>query len=426
MLLTSMLIPSDLEAEPGDVNYDEGKVPHYALPLLLPEGTPPAEGLNVWRNSRRAEILSLFEQHVYGKTPQAPVDIRAELLEESDTALGGSAYRRQVRLTVTPSADAVGLDPNRSIQIEVLIYTPRHAIGRVPAFIGLNFFGNQTVHPDPAIRISQQWMRPKSEIGIVGNRATEDTRGAYRGRWQAEMLIERGYGLVTAYYGDIDPDNYQNDFSDGLHPLFYRQDQSSPADDEWGAIGAWAWGLSSIRRWLEADTWINANRMAVIGHSRLGKTALWAGAQDERFALVISNNSGCGGAALYRRCYGERIHHMLRAIGYWFCRDHAQWSQREDELPVDQHLLLALMAPRPLYVASAVEDRWADPKGEFLAAKHATPVYELFGTVGLPDAEMPAADEPSVGRIGYHVRTGKHDVTEYDWKQYLEFADKHL
>ncbi|WP_148080384.1 glucuronyl esterase domain-containing protein [Roseimaritima ulvae] len=190
----------------------------------------------------------------------------------------------------------------------------------------------------------------------------------------------------------------------------------------------WAWGLSTVRAWLEEqpDALVDAKRIAVIGHSRLGKTALWAGAQDENFAMVISNDSGCGGAALYRRCYGERIHHMIKPIGYWFCRDHAKFIGRESELPVDQHMLLALVAPRPLYVASAEEDRWADPKGEFLAAKHASPVYQWLGEQGLPADQMPAVDQPVAGRVGYHVRTGKHDVTRFDWQQYLDFADKHL
>ena len=424
--------------EPTDTNYDEKKVPIYSLPPLLPKGSETktnSERIAFWKDQRRAEILSLLEQSVYGKTPDAPVLTRAEVIESSDNALGGIATRRQVLLTISPSPEAKGLDPKRSVQIEVLIYAPKKKNGEaagqgVPAFIGLNFYGNQTVHPDPQIRIPKGWMQGNSKIGIVGSRATEKTRGVYRDRWQAEALIKRGYALVTAYCGDIDPDNYRHDFSDGVHPLFYKQGQAQPAADEWGTIGAWAWGLSTIRDWLETQTLpdrvIDAKRMAVIGHSRLGKTALWAGARDQRFAMVISNDSGCGGAALFRRCYGERIHHMLKPVGYWFCRNHATYAKRESELPVDQHMLMALVAPRPLYVASAAEDRWADPKGEFLSAKHASPVYEWFGKKGFPGDAMPAVDTPVVGRIGYHVRSGKHDVTMFDWKQYLDFADKHL
>ncbi|MDF1787073.1 MAG: acetylxylan esterase, partial [Verrucomicrobiales bacterium] len=291
--LVALVCTGFLQAqEPADTNYDESKVPTYTLPPLLPKETAAstnAERAKLWTSARRAEIQSLLEKHVYGQTPDDSVTVDGKLVESSDEALGGSATRQQFTLTISPTSGT----SSRSLQIDVLVYAPKGK-AQAPAFIGLNFYGNQTVSSDPNILISKKWMRGNGKIGIVANRATEKTRGAYQSRWQVETLIKRGYGLVTAYCGDIDPDNYQHDFTDGAHPLFYKEGQAQPADNEWGTIGAWAWGLSTVRNWLDTQSGIaiDAKRLAVIGHSRLGKTALWAGAQDENFAMVISNNSG--------------------------------------------------------------------------------------------------------------------------------------
>ena len=418
-VIACCLHPALSAAEPADTNYEESKVPHYRLPLLIKSDIRTPKAVSEWENGRRLEIQNLLEKFVYGKTP--PQDLgpfQAKLVEIDRSALNGKATRKQVSIII---------DESRQLSIDLLLYLPNQKVGPVSCFMGLNFYGNQTVHSDPAIRINPRWMRGNSEIGIKNNRATEETRGVYHERWQVERLIERGYAVATAYCGDIDPDNYQHDFTDGIHPLFYDRDQTKPEADEWGAIGAWAWGLSRMLDYvIESEATIKADQVAVMGHSRLGKTALWVGAQDQRFGLVISNNSGCGGAALYRREFGERIHHMIKPVGYWFCTNHASFAHREQMLPVDQHMLLALVAPRPLYIASATKDQWADPKGEFLAALAASPIYKLLGETGLPSDQMPVPNHSVQGTIGYHLREGPHAVTAYDWEQYLRFADRHF
>lgn len=389
------------QAQQADVNYDESKIPAYTLPALLKSSNgQKISTAQQWETQRRPELLSLFAEQMFGKVPAGKVDVSYKMLDDDHSAVNGSATRKQVEITF--SKDGI------QRKALLLMYLPNQVKTKVPVFFGCNFQGNQTIDADPKVLPS-----------------SEGARGCAQSRWPIEKIIDAGYGLATVYYFDFFPDR-KDGHAESILALFGTQSADDVANNEGQAIGAWAWGISRVMDYFETDRQIDASKIILLGHSRLGKSALWAGAQDQRFAAVISNCSGCGGAALSRRAIGETVGSINTAFPHWFNKNFRQYARNEAALPFDQHAFLALIAPRPLYVASAEEDKWADPKGEFLSASYAGEVYKLYGMEGLGTDVMPAVNAPIQNRVAYHIRTGKHDITGYDWEQYIRFANKWL
>jgi len=405
-LLVFIVISHALAQEGFKPNHDEAAVPAYQLPdpLVFEDGTAvtnPGDWIK-----RRAEILALFETHVHGRTPAGiPEGVEYERRKSIDF-LDGKAVLEEIRIRFSQQEGTPHLD--------LLLIKPKAPEGKkFRCFLTLNFLGNHTLHPSPEISLPESWQRPQPDGITVNHRATEKGRGIRVARWPVETIIDAGIAFASICYNDIEPDSPKH-FDQSVRSLFEK-----PGADGWGAIGAWAWGLSRAMDYLETDPRIDSRRVAVMGHSRLGKTALWAAAQDERFALAISNNSGCGGAALSRRAFGETVLRINHSFPHWFCKNFRRYNDNEPALPVDQHQLVALIAPRMVHIASAQNDHWADPRGEFLAALHASPVWRLHGLDGLGVENMPPVHHPVGNRVRYHIRTGDHNVTDYDWEQFI-------
>ncbi len=382
-------------------------------PLTCMDGTKVSDA-DGWLKKRRPEVLKLMRDNVYGAVPTDPVKQEFRVVKEW-SVLDGAATCREVDLVFGDSG-------GNQLTARLLVFLPASE-SPVGCFLGLNFGGNHTVADDEQITLSESWVRNKKDGTTRENRAIEEGRGSAASRWPAQAVVERGYALATMYYGDIDPD-FDDGFQNGIHPLFHGGTASIPDPIQGGSIAAWAWSLSRALDYLETVDQIDAAKVAVLGHSRLGKTSLWAGATDPRFQIVISNNSGCGGAALSRRRVGETVARINQVFPHWFCDQFNEYNDRESEMPVDQHFLMTLMAPRAVYVASATQDQWADPVGEYQSLVAASPVFELFGNPAVEPNQPPPNQPVRFGKIGYHLRTGKHDLQIYDWQNYLDFADQ--
>ncbi|MBI5387760.1 MAG: DUF4038 domain-containing protein [Verrucomicrobia bacterium] len=384
-----------------------------------------------WFNERRPELIRLFQHYMFGQLPPKPVAVSGKVERVDATAFGGKATLSEVTLAFGPT----GPPP-----IHLMLVVPNRRAAPAPVVLALNYFGNHTLVHDQNVRLPDNWMPQWGGEGawsakVVGNRATEAGRGSWAKFWPIEDLLERGYALATFYNGDIDPDTPDQR---GLQK-FYRQ--PDPADD-CGTIGAWAWGLQRAVDYLVTAPGIDARRIVVTGHSRTGKAALLAAAFDERIALAIPHQAGCGGSAPSRAriAIGKRyntldtpqtkppetVANINDKFPHWFNARFKEFNAQPERLPFDQHCLVALCASRPVLFTNGRADTWINPAGQFEVLRAAAPVYRLLGAGDFAMEELPLDGRLNDGVLGYYLRPGAHSLLREDWKVFLDFADKHL
>lgn len=382
-------------------NYSEDKVAPYTLPdpLVLFNGQRVTSA-EKWTKERRPEILKYYQNEIYGRIPENTPRVTWEVTETDAKARNGAAIMKRVVGKMGDKADGP--------RMTLTMYTPAQATGPVPMLLSLTFaFGGGARPGQPAAGAAPAQPRPPG-FDVV-----------------AECL-SRGWGHASLGYSDIQPDR-ANAWMQGVVGLTLKPGQTAPAADEWGTISAWSWGISRAIDFLETDKSVNAKQIAITGTSRLGKTVLWAGALDERVAAVCSIVSGEMGAALIRRDWGETLDDMAQNFAWQFAGNLQKYAGKWDELKVDQHMLIALCAPRPVYVNGGLTDQWSDPKGEFLAMVAAGPVYRLLGAKDLGVTELPGLDKPITdGDLAFHYHSGGHAALPSDWKAFLDFADRHF
>jgi hypothetical protein len=430
----SLTLPAALAAP----NYDESKVGTFTLPdPLIMESGKPVLTARQWMNLRRPEILNLYREEIYGRSPARP-KMTVRVREMDRHSLGGTAVRKQIDLELRGPAS-----PNKVV-LHVLLYTPAGAKKPSPTFLCLSFSGNYAVIGDTNVIVYPVWNK-KTDTLVMPVTVTRGTSHS----WRIADTLARGYGVAVVDYNDIEPDLADGTgwTRGGVRSLYLRPGQPR-APDAWGAISAWAWGASRVMDYLETDPDVDSSHVIMLGQSRLGKTALWAGAQDQRFALVVASCSGEMGASLSRRDFGETVTTMCKSFPYQFCPNFLQWANNIPKMPVDSHMLVSLVAPRPLYLNTGSLDLWSDPRGEFEAAIAAAPVYGLFGeksvVTDLPARNRakgsgavlksdvlesftpPPVDTPIMHDIGFQTHTGKHDILPQDWDRFLDFADMHF
>lgn len=421
-IAATILIPSPARAQVADapdakianipVNYTEAKVGTYTLPdpLKLANGQAVTDAAT-WTEKRRPEILKMIEEGQFGRSPARPAEMTFDVTDKGTPAFDGKATRKQVTIYFTK-------DKTKDY-VDVLIYLPAAAKGPVPVLLSMGWSANNLAVSDPGVKVGRTW-NARTKERTPATPAPGGRPGF--GRLNVLPVIEKGFGIATFNYSDVDPDSLGS-VAQGIRGHYLKEGQKEPAPEEWGAIAAWAWGISRIVDYFETDPQIDAKKVAIMGVSRQGKTVLWAGAHDTRIALVLASCSGEGGAALSRRNYGETIAHLVAPTRYpyQFCANYAKYAEDPKQQPFDSHMLVALMAPRPVLLQTGNTDGWSDPKGEFMAAIAAGPVYKLFGKQGLETDKMPEAGQPILHTIGYLMHVGGHGSLPGDMTVFLNF-----
>ena len=382
-------ISEKLSKDKSGFNYYEDKVPAYTLPDILTSAKgEKITSAELWNNVRRPELMELFRENIFGRVPATKFKESFKVISTDRTALEGMATQKQVEILIEAG--------EKTLSFGLTLFTPNNVKQPAAVFLLIDPWFAEINNP--------HWKQNNEYFPV-------------------KEAIKRGYGMAVFNAAQLDPDTFDN-FKNGIHAVL---DQEPRPSDAWGTLAAWAWGSSRCVDYLVTDKDVASGKIAVVGHSRAGKTALWAGAEDTRFAMVVSNESGAGGAALARRRFGETVARLNTSFPHWYCSNYNKYSNKEDELPVDMHMLLALTAPRALYVDCADEDLWGDPKGSYLSLYNALPVFKLLGRNSYLPETMPELNKQVIsGRVGFHIRDGAHNLLLKDWNWIMDFADKNL
>jgi hypothetical protein len=381
-------------------------------PLTMFDGTKVTTK-EQWEQKRKPELKALFEHYMYGKFPPKPDAVTGKVLFEDPKAFNGKGTLSEVALTVGP-ADWP--------KIYLLLAVPNNRKGPAPVFVGPNFTGNHTLVAEPRVHLPTVWMWFKTPGGEKGV-ATDAGRGMILDKWPFEQVLDRGYAVATFYCGDVQPDRPNE--SEGLRKFLAPPGDKLPGDAS-STIATWAWGVQRAVDYLTSRSDLDAKRIAAVGHSRLGKTVLLAAAFDERIAVAIPLQAGCGGTGPSRHAdvKAESVKKINTSFPHWFCPNFKSFNDDPSKLPFDQNGLVALCAPRPVLFPNATEDLWANPSGQFEVLKAASPVYRLYGVDGLGSDAMPEVGKLLDSRLGYFIRPGKHAMTPPDWTAFMDFTDK--